>query len=72
MWLNDIFFVLYPRVLKMCLLGQSICLASNNVLQPSFNKKKELVIDKLEVINLFHDLANTDVWLPASYLFKAC
>lgn len=56
----------------MCLLGQGICSASNNVLQPSFNKKKELVIDKLEVINLFHDLANTDVRLPASYLFKAC
>lgn len=56
----------------MCLFGQGICLASNNLLQFSFNKKKELVIDKLKVINLFHELANTEVWLPASYLFKAC
>lgn len=56
----------------MCLLGWGICSASNNLLQLSFNKKKELVIDKLKVINLFHDLANTEVWLPASYLFKVC
>lgn len=72
MWLNDILFVLYLRVLKMCLFGQCICLASNNLLQLSFNKKKELVIDKLKVIDLFHELANTEVWLPASYLFKTC